>query len=366
MSNPFPAGIQQPVGSSLGVNTYLGQSVSFYNPNYQNQYSMRWNFDVQQQIAKDMLLEIAYIGNHSVHLTTSYNFDALPAQYLSTTGTRNAATIAALGSIVANPFSGLLPGQSLNGSTTSASNLLRPYPEYTGVTELNMNNGDSYFNQLAVKLQKRLSNGMQFFVNYSHSRLMDHTNYLNAGSLALEKRVANDDRPDYVVISGLYDLPVGKGRQFMTNGNRYEELLLGGWQLGAIFTYYEGAPLTFGDLIYNGAPLHYNAHNENGAAFNVGAFNTISSQQLASDYRTFPSHFNNLRLDSMKNVNVNLTKSVRIRENIRLQFRAEAYNLANRPLFEAPNLTPTSASFGYITSTTNSPRAIQLALRLTF
>jgi hypothetical protein len=61
-----------------------------------------------------------------------------------------------------------------------------------------------------------------------------------------------------------------------------------------------------------------------------------------------------------------MTKSFSLFERARLQFRAESFNVCNRPTFEAPNLTPTSSAFGLITSQTNSPRAIQLALRLTF
>ncbi|HWB82903.1 MAG TPA: carboxypeptidase regulatory-like domain-containing protein [Bryobacteraceae bacterium] len=366
LSNPFPSGILQPVGSALGVNTYLGQSITYYNPEFENQYSLRWNFDIQQQLTKDTTLEVAYIGNHAVHLPTSYNFDALPAQYLSTLPYRDTATISELGAIVPNPFAGLLPGQSLNSSTTSVSNLLKPIPEFSGVTESTMNNGGSYFHQLAVKLQKRLSNGLQFFVNYSHSRLMDRVNYLNSGSLALEKRVSSDDRPDYLVVSAIYDLPVGRGKHFLSSANRVITFVLGNWQMAGEYTYYEGAPLSWGNVIYNGGDLNYNPHDANGPAFNTSAFDTVSSDQLSSNFRTFPSHFNNLRLDGGNNINVNLTKSFVVHENVKVQFRAESFNLLNRPLFSSPNLTPTSSTFGYITSDTNSPRAIQLALRLTF
>ena len=68
----------------------------------------------------------------------------------------------------------------------------------------------------------------------------------------------------------------------------------------------------------------------------------------------------------MNNFNVNLSKMFVIHEDVKLQFRAESYNVANRPLFESPNMTVTATTFGMITSTTNVPRAIQLALRLTF
>jgi hypothetical protein len=366
LSNPFPTGIQQPVGSSLGINTYLGQSITFNNPNMQNEYGLRWNFDVQQQLSTNTTLEVAYIGNHAVHLTTSYNFDSLPAKYLSTLPVRDTATINALGAIVANPFAGLLPGQTLNGSTTSVSSLLTPFPEFSGVTENNMNNGDSYFNQLAIKLEKRLSSGFQFFLNFSHSRLMANSTYLNAGSLVLQKSVASDDRPNYFVFSAVYDLPAGRGKRYLSNANRVVMFVLGNWQVAGIYTYFPCAPLSFGNDIYYGGPLNYNASNPNGATFDTSRFNTTSSQQLASNYRTFPALFNNLRIDSMNNFNVNVSKSFVIHENVKIQFRGESANLCNRPLFEAPSQTVTASTFGYITSTTNVPRAVQIALRLTF
>lgn len=366
LSNPFPTGISQPTGSSLGLNTYLGQSITVFSPNLEPQYSLRWNFDVQHQLAKDMTLEVGYIGNHSVHNPTSYNYGALPAQYLSTSPFRDAATINALSAIVANPFSGLLPGQSLNGTTTSVSNLLKPFPEFSGVTVANNGNGTSYFEQLAVRLNKRLANGLLLFVNYSHSRLMEKDTYLNAGSFVLSKTLSVDDRPDNVVVSGTYDLPVGRGKRFMTDASRVLLFAIGNWQVGGSYTYFQGAPLAWGNLIYLGALLDYHANLPNTASFNTSAFNTISSQQLADNYRTFPTYFNNLRIDSMNNFNANLSKSFVIHENIKIQFRAESFNLTNRVVFGSPNLSATSSTFGYITTDTNSPRAIQLALRLTF
>jgi hypothetical protein len=366
LSNPFPGGIAEPTGSSLGSNTFLGQSVSVFSPQFLPQYSLRWNFDVQHQLSKNVTLEIAYIGNHSVHNPTSYNFGSLPAQYLSTSPFRDPTTINAQSAIVTNPFSGLLPGQSLNGATTSVSNLLKPFPEFSGVTVSNIGNGDSYFNQLAVRLNKRFANGMQVFLNYSHSRLMEQDTYLNAGSWALQKEVSADDRPENLTISGLYDLPVGRGKHFLANGNKALVFVLGNWQLGGSYTYFPGAPLSWGDLIYLGAPLNYQANLPNAPSFNTSAFNTVSSQQLSNNFRTFPTQFNNLRTDSMNNFNANLTKSFVVHENIKVQFRAESFNLTNRVVFGAPNLSATSSTFGYITTDTNSPRAIQLALRLTF
>lgn len=95
-------------------------------------------------------------------------------------------------------------------------------------------------------------------------------------------------------------------------------------------------------------------------------FNRVSAQQLSQNYRYFPSQFNNLRVDATNNLNLTVTKDFHIREKVRLQFRAESFNLCNHALFGGANLTATSTAFSTITSTTNTPRIIQSALRLTF
>lgn len=361
LSDPFPASnrIQQPAGASQGVNTNLGQSVTFINPHLERQYSLRWTFDVQHELTKDLTLQVGYVGNHSVHLTTSYNFGSLPAQYLSRSLVRDQATINALGAVVTNPFAGLLPGSTLNGSTISVSNLLRPFPEFTGVTESNMNNGGSYFHELAVRLSQRLSHGLILSVNYSHSRLMESVSYLNAGDLTLEKRVSSNDRPNNFAFSAVYELPFGRG------ANGWRKQTVGHWAIAALYTYHTGAPVAWGNLIYYGGDLQYDPRNVN-RAFDTTRFNTQASQQLASNFRYFPSQFNNVRIDGSNNLNVSVTKDFALWERANLQFRADSFNVMNHPLFGAPNVTPTNSTFGTITTQTNQPRVIQVALRLLF
>jgi hypothetical protein len=367
LSNPFPTGLVYPPGSSLGVNTSLGQSISFYNQNLLNEYSYRWDLDIQHEFAKNYLLEVGYTGNHSVHLATSQSLAALPAQYLSTLPYRDAATIGALTANVTNPFTGLLPGTSLNSTTTSVSNLLRPFPEFSGITENYVNNGSSYFEQLSVSVRKRLSNGLQFLVNFQHSRLMEKVSYLNnnPGAFNLEKRVSSYDRPNRLVLDETYDLPFGRGRTFLSNANGWVDGILGGWRIGAIYTFQSGAPLGWGNYIYYGGALDYDARNVN-HAFDTTQFNTISSQQLLDNLRTFPTQFNNLRTDITNNWDVNVSKTFSIYERLKLMYRAEAFNLANRAQFSSPGTTPTSGTFGQIRSQSNLPRTIQMSLRLFF
>ena len=102
------------------------------------------------------------------------------------------------------------------------------------------------------------------------------------------------------------------------------------------------------------APLHYNASNPNGAILqHVRVQYWFRASSLRTTIGPFPALFNNLRIDSMNNFNVNVSKSFVIHENLKMQFRAESDNLCNRPLFESPNQTVTASTFGYITSTTN-------------
>jgi hypothetical protein len=378
LSDPFPGGsIKQPVGSALGVNTYLCQSVGFTNPQLQQPYSIRWNFNIQQQLAKNWMLEIAYAGNHAVHLqnnlasSSATALNAIPTQYLSTTGQQDPGVINALNAVVPNPFAGLLPGTALNGATTTAGALLRPYPQFngdTGVQVGNLTNGESYYNSIQIGIRKRFGNGLQFMGNYSHSRIMQRDTTLNASEpTVLEKRVSSEDVPNHLVFRASYDLPFGKGRRFLGQANYWENLLAGGWNVTGFYMYQTGLPLDFSefDFLYNGGALNYDPRNYQ-HAFNTSAFNTNSTQQLQYNYRTFPTGFNNLRSDGINNLDMSAIKQFQLAERVGLQFRAEMFNTANHVQFSDPNLTPTSKQFGTVTGQDSLPRTMQLALRLVF
>ncbi len=132
LSNPFPNGILQPTGSALGLATFNGQAVSFLNPKMSNPYSLRWDLAVQHTFRKNTLLEVAYVGNHSVHIPINLTqLNGIPRQFMSTLPTRDAAAISTLTGTVTNPFAGLLPNSTnQNGATTALANLLAPYPQF--------------------------------------------------------------------------------------------------------------------------------------------------------------------------------------------------------------------------------------------
>ena len=364
LSNPFPLGILQPTGSSLGLSTNNGKGITFYNPHPLNPYSQRWTLGVQRQLAGNLVVEVGYIGNHAVHLPVDRALNYLPRQYLSTSPVRDQPVIDRNTANVANPFAGLLPGTSLNGSTTSRAQLLLPYPEFTSVTAQQVSEGSSYFHMLQGRLEKRFSGGLQLLANYSYSRLMERRSRLNDSDPQLEKRISADDRPQRFVMSGNYELPFGKGKHFAANASGIANGLIGGWVLSGVFTRQSGAPVNWGNVIYLGGPLQWNSHNAD-HAFDTTRFVTSSTQQLSNNFRVFPTRFNNLRQDGSNTIDASLLKNTKLTESVRLQFRVEFFNLFNHPEFNAPDLNPTSSTFGRITGQANDiGRVGQLGLRL--
>jgi hypothetical protein len=372
LSDPFPGGILQPSGSSKGSGTFLGQGITFFNPHAVNPYSLRWNFGVQRQLPFQFVAEVAYIGNHAVHLLTSnIQLDYIPRQYLSTSPVRDNATVNLLSGSVPNPFKGMLPNStSLNGSTVPLSQLLIPFPQFpagsgtsNGVVMQGNYGGESYFDSLNVRLQKRFTNGLTLINNFVWSQTIERVAYLNDSDPAPEKRVSSISRPFREILAASYALPVGRGKALNIR-SRVGNAILGGWALNGVLTLQTGSPLSWGNLIYYGGPLHLQTHQPNGAAFDTSRFNTISSQQLANNIRTFNTLFNSLRADPVKNLDMSVLKSIHITEQKYLQVRFESFNTTNRVTFGGPGLTPTSSTFGLITTQANTPRRLQVGARL--
>jgi hypothetical protein len=372
LSNPFPGGILLPAGASNGAGTFLGQQVTFFNSQVLNSYSVRWNFGMQRQLPGQMVLEIAYIGNHAVHLpVASTQLDYIPRQYLSTSPARDTATINRLTGTVTNPLAGLIPNStSLNGSTVALDQLLIPFPQYplgsatsNGINMQDNSGGESYFESLNVRIQKRYTHGLTLINNFIWNKLMERLVYLNDSDPAPEKRVSADSRPLREVLAASYEVPVGRGK-LLNPHSRIVNAVVGDWALNTVLTLQSGPPIAWGNVIYYGGPLQLNPHQPNGPTFNLADFNMNSSQQLSDNIRTFDTQFNNLRRDPTKNLDVSMLKKFPLGEHKYLQLRFEAFNVTNRVTFGAPNVSPTSSAFGTISSQANTPRQIQIGARL--
>ena len=373
LSDPFPGGsILQPTGNTKGPSTFLGNAISFYNPNPLNPYAIRWEASVQRELPGQFVLEVAYVGNHGTHLvmSNSTQLDYVPRQYMASSLVRDTATINLLTGTVPNPMKGLLGSGTLNGSTVALQQLLIPYPQYpvgagtsSGVLEVGNNAGSSYYESVNVRLQKRYTNGLILLNNFTYNQLTDRLIYLNDSDKAPEKRPSNDSRPLREVLLASYQLPVGRGRAFNIQ-SRWKDALIGGWQISGTLTLQSGPVLGWGNLIYYGGPLDLQPHQPNGLAFNTSLFETNTNNQLANNIRYFDTQFNNLRRDATKELETSMDKNFRFGERRYLQIRIEAYNIGNRVGFASPNLTPTSTAFGTITSQANTPRRLESAIKL--
>jgi hypothetical protein len=368
LADPFPTGIQFPAGGSLGPSTFLGQQVKFFAPNMRNSYSIRWNFGVQRQLPGQFVLEVAYIGNHAVHLLVSdTNLNILPRQYLSPSLARDNNVVNFLSSTVANPFQGLLPNSSsLNGATVALSQLLLPFPQFpsgSGVDMQNAPSGESYFNSLNVRLQKRFTHGVTLIENFMYSSFIDRIARLNDSDPALEKRIAPDSRPLRETLAMSWDLPVGHNRHWRPSP-RLLNGIVGDWSVNGSLSLQSGPPLSWGNVFYSGGPLNFQPHDPDGPTFDTTRFVTASSLQPSNNIRYFDTMFNNLRRDPTKNLDASVLKRIGLGEKRYMQLRFEFFNITNRVTFSAPQLSPTNSAFGVISSQANNPRKIQLAARV--
>jgi hypothetical protein len=314
---------------------------------------------------------VAYVGSHAVHLPINTQMDAVPRQYLSTLTSRDAAVNSLLTGTVTNPLKGLIPNNSsLNGSTVALQQLLAPFPQYpvgsgtsNGIVIQQNPAGESYYESLNARLEKRFSNGLILLNNFVWSKLIDRLTYLNDTDPAPEKRVSSDSRPLRNVLAAAYQLPIGRGRAVNLQ-SKWLNMFAGGWGINGVYTLQSGPLLTWGNVIYYGGPLNLNPHQPNGPAFDITQFNTNSAQQLVFNIRTFDTQFNNLRRDPTKQIDMSVTKKFGFGERRYLEVVLEGFNIVNHVTFGGPQTSPTNAQFGLITTQANTPRRLESALRL--
>jgi hypothetical protein len=375
LSNPFQSGLQSAPGASLGAQTFLGQSVTFFDPNPKSPRNQRWQVGIQRELPGGWVADVAYVGNHGTDLQTSRNLNALPNRYLSTSPVRDNATNQFLTELVPNPFFNLMPataGNVFRSATIMRDRLLRPYPHFDAVNTTT-NEGWSWYHALQTGLQKRFSAGYTLGLNYTFSQFTEATEFLNADDPTPWEGISSQDTPHRLSVSGILELPFGRGRRFGTNAHPAVEILAGGWQLQGIYTYQTGFPVGWGNVLFTGNldDIALPGSERSVARwFNTDAgFNKVTAQQLASNVRTFPLRLDSVRVDDVNNVDISVIKNVTIAGEKKLQFRFESINALNHPLLATGlNSTPNAAAFGQIVTSaqTNYARRTQVLMKFLF
>ncbi len=377
--------ILEPAGNAKGRQQGLGQAIDFFNQNPAVSRQLRWQMGFQRELPAGFVVEAAYVGNYGYDIEIVRNINPLPNEYLNTDNSRTAAQTANnafLTGSVANPFAGLLPGTSLNNATIARSQLLRPYPQFLDIRTTD-NDGKSWYHSAQVSLHKRFSKGYTMGLSYTYSHWMQATEYLNPGDAEPTKMIGDLDVPHRLSVSGILELPFGKGRRFLSDATGFLNALVGGWQIQGVYTYQSGFPIPFGlfnlatgvpsgDLFYNGGDVSI-SDPTTARWFNTDAFTSILTDSSTNatpvnHLRTAPYRFDEARRDSINNVDLSLIKDVVLKGDIRLQLRAEFINAFNEAYFPNPVAGATSSTFGQISASNqaNYARRAQIGVKVVF
>jgi len=338
---------------------YNGTNVSY------NQYDLpvakmyQWTASVERQLGTNMEAEVAYVASHGAHLAFPADLNQIPVAKLS--------------------------------PTFSQANT--PYPQF-GIIGGNLGASLSNYNSLQVQVNRRFSGGLSFNGNYVWSHFLDDQDsagwggrggsqtFQNAYKPAANYGNSNFDVRNALKGSLVYQLPVGKGKKFLSS-NPYLDAIVGGWQTSATMMVHSGQPFTvltssnnseadnpgsafsasqYPNVVGNPHPSNQSIHNW----YNVAAFAQPTAGTFGDERR------NQLVGPDLSEIDFSLGKNFSLREGIGLQFRIDGYNIFNHPSFGEPNTgvsfgtggAPTSSST--ITTTTIGPRQFQLNARISF
>ena len=369
LSDPFPEGFLNPDGGASGARYGIGTGPSFVNPDFKPPYSDMWSVGVAIDLPWQIGLDVAYVGNQVTGLPTSRNINAIPKAERDKGIAALGGATSYLSAQVPNPFAGLLPGTGINGPTVPRSQLLRPFPQYTGISEQGLNDGWSKYHAAEVVLSKRMTHGLMATVNYTLSRLEEVTSYLNDPydwelNGGLYGDLSNLDHPHHIAITFLYSLPF-KGNQ-----------LVEGWQVNSLFEYFSGGPTSFpgGGYLADGASAKLPKGEQaigkwfdNSTKTNPRPDGTYAwTNYQTNEYRKPPFRFPDVRDPAQKNMSISVFKNTRVGKGT-LQLRGEVFNPLNWRIYGPPNTDVNSSRFGTVTPEQyNFPRQGQVGIRYIF
>jgi hypothetical protein len=364
LANSFQAGFFTP--PTTGVGGGLGTAFR----KWETPFNQAWNVSIQRVLARDLLVEVAYVGGRGERIWINRNRNAVSTQFLPL-GT-------ALDDLVPNPFFGKIGGFGAS-ATVRRSQLLRPFPHYTDVSRFRDGVGDSIYHGFTLRVDKRMGHGLLLQAAYTVSKQIDdvqerfggRTSFIDPNNLKLSRSLGDFDQPQILVLNYIYELPFGRGKKWLGEGLGSQ--LLGNWQLSGITRFAKGFPMVITAPASTGlpgvgatpvrlkSPVLSSGQQSLDRWFDTTAFRPAPPFSLGSDSRTEP----NLRIPGTKIFDLGLSRTQRIKERVNLQFRAEFFNAFNTPQFNAPQGSVTASDFGRISSA-GSPRVIQLGLRLSF
>jgi hypothetical protein len=397
LANPFPT-IIQPTGSSLGMLTGLGMGLSYSNPHYQVPNVWQFSFGVQRQLDKNSTLEVSYVGNQSHNNNTGDNINVQSSAFISRCNIATGGNPGICTTQVPNPFYNVpaFKGTTYySAPTINPADLTRPFPAFGDITQYENNGGSSWYNALEVTATRKAKN-LTLHGTWTWSKLMNAGGWADNTYQIPNRKIDGSDVTHRFTISGVYTMPVGRGRKLLGNAPRILDAAIGGWELGAMSRIESGQPWGApGGFYYVGNASVPKTTMPNGdirmVAPCVWAYSTDpNTKQLVlgpikayNDFGcTAPNFIQRANYAPGQNVlytgirqprgfwlDTNMAKHFPIRENVRLQLRLEGFNVVNHPLFQNGFYTSLDEKFGTIGRVSgggqsNLPRQLQIAAKL--
>lgn len=383
LSNPFPSGIQRPIGNGAGLNAGLGgQAFSVFDANAHSTRIHQFSLEIEHELPAGFVVAAGYSGSITHNLiqnTPDININQVPDQYLSLGSQLNKK--------VANPFFGTSGGVlNLASPTVTQAQLLSPYPQFGAISLVSSDYNNARYDSVYFKVQKRLGHGIDILSTYTWSKNEDASNAAfntfnsqpsysqDNYNRAAEFGLASIDTPGRWTTAVNYELPFGKGRKFLS-GSKVTDIAVGGWTVNFQTTMQTGFPLAIYQSNLNSIlgtsnqrpnatgvspEMPGSLEQRLGRYINPAAFSLAPQFTYGNVSRTIP-----MRGPGMANTDFSLFKGYTL-EKFTAQFRFEVFNLTNTPQFYGPNTQVNSPSFGRITQQANFPRVVQLGVRFAY
>jgi hypothetical protein len=403
---PYPNGVVLPVGNSLGLLSGIGNGQSFDQRDRKIPSVQQYSFGIQRELPGRFAIDVSYIGSRTKDLRVGTQINHLTPEQIA----RGRQDPNFLEQLVPNPFFGVLPAASSLGSQRNVrvKMLMTPFPQFWNSLFSNTEPvGYSNYNSLAVKLEKRISgggaliNGLSLLTSFTYSRTMAANGFLNnsspnpngngGGLLDSEPfyGITGTDRTMDFAISGVWGLPIGKGGLIGKNARGALGHLINNWTVDWIFTADSGTPIGLPNGFAFNCPQNNNSYLPKKQTYTQWLYNETPScftplSNVPNTPVTVIPRVSYIRAPYVPQLAMAVAKQFIIREGLKLQFKAEAFNLTNTPLFGGPStanpnqpivpvpgIKPGSpgsfTGYGTIGSTQqNFPRQMQMSLKLIF
>lgn len=409
LSNPFPSGIIQPSGSSLGSLTSIGQTggITVFNRNFKVPSAHEFSLGVQYRVTKSSVFEAAYVGNRGRGFTVSEDLNQAPWSFLQkcdevyASGSNSVCTAQQT-----NPFKGIAAFSGTpyyTNSTLQARELARPHPQFSTVTLVGLNRGFSWYNGVQLSYNHRMSHGVSFNTSYVWSKMIYQTGWMSQALNIPQRSVYQFGIPKVFKISGVFQLPFGRNRLLNFHGNRIVDGVIGGWDFSPSLQMQSGEPATlptnaimlphnkftkpdwsnytraqaWGTCVANKTPVT-GVLVPTSASINRGCGTDTANYDWAIvttqvNEQANPTYSNTVRMKPVIMSDAAVQKSFTIHDRYVATMRLSASNVLNHFNLETAKfvIDPTNANFGTInqgtTSTTDSPpRNVNVQFRLAF